>query len=67
MDGPEDGPRILFIHGFGFMCEMYAPFVNHMIKKYRVLSLDLPGHGSTDCFTDHLVTTFVDCIASVAR
>jgi pimeloyl-ACP methyl ester carboxylesterase len=45
----EEGgaPTLLLIHG-GFMnSEMWAPQEHKLSKKFRVLLIDLPGHGKT--------------------
>lgn len=65
--GPADAPKVLFIHGFGFVVEMYAPIINRLIKQYRVLSIDLPGHGKTDALDNYGVDSFVDFLADAAR
>jgi pimeloyl-ACP methyl ester carboxylesterase len=46
-DGPKDAPVIFLVHGYGdshFTWENVAPILS---KTYRVISLDLPGHGLT--------------------
>ena len=45
MSGPENGQRVLFIHGMTFFAEMYTTFLNKLNTTHRVLALDLPGHG----------------------
>ncbi|CAL6067205.1 Alpha/beta_hydrolase family protein [Hexamita inflata] len=62
IDGPENGPKLFFIHGFNFFVEMYSTLINELILTYRVLSVDLPGHGHTDAFEDYSVNTFQEAI-----
>ncbi|CAL6107227.1 Alpha/beta_hydrolase family protein [Hexamita inflata] len=62
IDGPENGPKLFFIHGFNFFVEMYSTLINELIQTYRVLSVDLPGHGHTDAFEEYSVNTFQEAI-----
>ncbi|CAL6087279.1 Alpha/beta_hydrolase family protein [Hexamita inflata] len=62
IDGPENGQKLFFIHGFDMFVEMYSTFINELILTYRVLSVDLPGHGQTDAFDDYQVSIFQDSI-----
>ncbi|CAL6087199.1 Alpha/beta_hydrolase family protein [Hexamita inflata] len=62
IDGPENGPKLFFIHGFNFFVEMYSPLINELIQTYRVLSVDLPGHGHTDMFDEYSANVFQETI-----
>jgi 3-oxoadipate enol-lactonase len=42
------GPPLLFIHGLGGSLEDWQPQVAHFTKEYRVIALDLRGHGRSD-------------------
>lgn len=46
-EGPTNGPPILLIHGFSASLHTWEPWVQRMGDEYRVISLDLPGHGLT--------------------
>lgn len=51
--GPADGPAIVFVHGTRLTRGMWAPQVERLADAYRVITLDLPGHGAraSDRFT----------------
>lgn len=42
------GPALLLLHGFGRTLEDWKPFVADLAKSYRVIAIDLPGHGRSD-------------------
>lgn len=44
--GPTDRPTILFLHGAGANQEMWAWHRQQAAQEYRVITLDLPGHGT---------------------
>ncbi|CAN5368893.1 alpha/beta hydrolase [soil metagenome] len=45
------GRVLVLIHGFPFSLEMWFGngFANELAKKFRVIAIDLPGHGKSDC------------------
>ncbi|WP_321325456.1 alpha/beta hydrolase [uncultured Parasphingorhabdus sp.] len=46
--GNPDGPCILFIHGFGFCHAAFLrQFSGPLARDYRLISLDLRGHGNS--------------------
>lgn len=45
--GAGDNP-ILLIHGFGASVEIWRPVMHELMKRHRVLALDLPGFGRSD-------------------
>jgi pimeloyl-ACP methyl ester carboxylesterase len=52
-EGPQDAPVILAIHGFSSSLHTWEPWVALLttgaenINDYRLISIDLPGHGLT--------------------
>jgi pimeloyl-ACP methyl ester carboxylesterase len=46
-EGPPGAPVLLMIHGFSASLEAWEPWANRLTADYRVISLDLPGHGLT--------------------
>jgi pimeloyl-ACP methyl ester carboxylesterase len=46
-DGPDDGPPILLLHGFGGSRHWWNRVVPLLTDRFRVLRVDLLGHGST--------------------
>jgi len=51
--GPADAPAIVCLHGSRVTRTMWSPQVAGLADRYRVISLDLPGHGmlADVCFT----------------
>lgn len=45
--GPRDAPVIVLIHGSNASLFTWEPWVKRLSGKYRVVTLDLPGHGLT--------------------
>ncbi len=46
-EGNKDGPAILLIHGSNSLLQTWEPVVALLGDKYRLISLDLYGHGLT--------------------
>lgn len=46
-EGRSDAPAILLIHGFGESLHTWEPWVAELGANYRLVSMDLPGHGLT--------------------
>ncbi len=45
IDGPADGPPIVFVHGTRLSRTMWRAQMDDLRDAYRVIALDLPGHG----------------------
>lgn len=45
--GRADGPTVVLVHGFAASLQTWEPWVARLAPDYRVISLDLPGHGLT--------------------
>lgn len=45
--GRADGPCVVFLHGFGADLLTWQLCLVPLASKYRVIALDLPGHGRT--------------------
>ena len=46
-EGRKDGPVIVLVHGFGASLQAWEPWVARLGTDYRIITLDLPGHGLT--------------------
>jgi len=46
VDGPVDGLPIVFIHGTRLTRTMWRPQMEDLRDAYRVIAVDLPGHGA---------------------
>lgn len=44
------GRAVVFLHGFLEASKMWNFYVNNLPKIYRVICIDLPGHGESDNF-----------------
>lgn len=44
-EGNPDGPVLVLVHGFSASLHTWEPWVERLGDDYRVISLDLPGHG----------------------
>ena len=45
--GKRDGPPIILLHGSNSSLHTWEPLVERLSKDYRIVTLDLPGHGLT--------------------
>lgn len=43
--GPESGPRLLVLHGWGASIEQMKPLMDGLSGHFRVAAVDFPGHG----------------------
>jgi pimeloyl-ACP methyl ester carboxylesterase len=46
-EGKRDGQAIVLIHGSNASLHTWEPWVKRLGSDYRIISLDLPGHGLT--------------------
>lgn len=54
--GPRDAPTVVLVHGFSASLHAWEPWVARL-PDYRVISLDLPGHGLTRAPADYVPST----------
>ncbi|MBA3810125.1 MAG: alpha/beta hydrolase [Caulobacteraceae bacterium] len=45
--GKPNGPPVVMVHGFSASLHAWEPWVARLGRDYRVVTLDLPGHGLT--------------------
>lgn len=43
------GTAVVLLHGYLENKEMWKVFIPELSKKYRIITIDLLGHGATDC------------------
>ncbi len=65
--GRRSGPALVLVHGFASSLHTWEPWVQRLGSDYRVISIDMPGHGLTrsvppehmraDFFADVVVET----------
>ena len=47
IEGPEDAPVVVMVHGATLDHHMFDPQVTALVGLYRVIRVDLPGHGAS--------------------
>lgn len=45
LEGPEDGPPVVLVHGFGSQLGCWEPLMPALSRDHRVLRMDLAGFG----------------------
>jgi pimeloyl-ACP methyl ester carboxylesterase len=67
-EGRADAPTLVMVHGFSASVHTWEPWVERLGDRYRVLSLDLPGHGLTRAPEDYHASTqaFVSVVNAFA-
>ena len=48
LDGPEDRPVIVLAHSLAASMAMWAPQMPYLTSRFRVVSVDMRGHGGSD-------------------
>jgi 3-oxoadipate enol-lactonase/4-carboxymuconolactone decarboxylase len=48
VQGPNDGPPVLLLHSLGTTLQMWDPQAEALAKRYRVIRMDMRGHGLTE-------------------
>jgi pimeloyl-ACP methyl ester carboxylesterase len=63
-----DGPSLVLVHGLGGAASNWFELAPALARSYRVLALDLPGHGgSSPLPAAASLTPFADVVAAVAE
>jgi len=67
--GPRDAPVLVLVHGFSASLHTWEPWVTDLRKDYRVLTIDLPGHGLSRCLdvSETGIPQFVEVIDQFTR
>lgn len=62
------GKTIVLLHGFTEDMKMWSVFTMKLAKKYRVITIDLPGHGKSDCIAPvHGMDLMADVVFTVLK
>jgi pimeloyl-ACP methyl ester carboxylesterase len=66
--GKRDGPAVMLIHGSNASLHTWEPWVERLGDRYRIVTLDMPGHGLTGAHprADYSEAMWVDTIHRVA-
>jgi pimeloyl-ACP methyl ester carboxylesterase len=54
--GPVDAPVLLMVHGFGDSAHTWDSWTERFSREYRVVNIDLPGHGLTEAAPNYQVS-----------
>jgi pimeloyl-ACP methyl ester carboxylesterase len=67
--GNPNGHVLILVHGFSASLHTWEPWVQRLGSRYRILTLDLPGHGLTETPPDYHASTdgFVDIVHRFAE
>ena len=68
--GPRDALALILIHGSNASLFTWEPWVNRLSDKFRVITVDLPGHGLTGAvanrdYTQEGMAEFIDEVAGM--
>jgi pimeloyl-ACP methyl ester carboxylesterase len=68
-EGQSSGPTLVLLHGFSASLHTWEEWVRRLGERYRVISLDLPGHGLTRAPAGYQASmeAFRDVVAEFAR
>jgi pimeloyl-ACP methyl ester carboxylesterase len=66
-EGPRDAPALLLVHGSNASLHTWEPWVERLSDSYRVVTLDLQGHGLTGpipsgCYTSACMADTVEAV-----
>jgi pimeloyl-ACP methyl ester carboxylesterase len=62
------GKAIVLLHGFTESLKIWTGFATQLSKKYRVITIDLPGHGKSDCVSKvHTMDLLAAVVFSVLK
>lgn len=66
--GPHNAPALILLHGFMGTLFVWEPWSQALSDRFRVISLDLPGHGLTGAVPqdDYSQAAMTDCVKAVA-
>jgi pimeloyl-ACP methyl ester carboxylesterase len=67
--GPRGARAIILVHGFSASLHTWEPWVDNLKRDYRVISIDLPGHGLSRCIDNAQIgpAQFIETINRVAN
>lgn len=68
-EGPRDKPVIVLLHGSNASLQTWDDWTSALTPDYRVIRLDLPGHGLTGAHPqrDYSARAFGDVVGAVLR
>ena len=65
-DEKGEGPDLVLLHGFTEASHIWSDFADAMQEEFRVITIDLPGHGKSECIADvHSMELMADVVKAV--
>lgn len=65
-EGREHTNTLVLLHGFMQNLDVWTPMVLRYMHEMRVITIDLPGHGLSDCYSDtHTMDFMARCVKAV--
>jgi pimeloyl-ACP methyl ester carboxylesterase len=62
------GEAIVFLHGFTEDLSIWDKFAARLSKKVRIICVDLPGHGKSECFSEiHSMELQAEAVLAVLK
>lgn len=66
-EGPRDAPAVVLLHGSNASLHTWEPWVERLSRDYRIVTLDLQGHGltgptPTGCYTARCMAETVEAV-----
>ncbi|TSA28988.1 MAG: alpha/beta hydrolase [Bacteroidetes bacterium] len=62
------GPCLVLLHGFTESSGIWKQFIRHLSKRFRVVAIDLPGFGKSDCVAEvHTMEGMAGVVKKVLR
>ncbi len=62
------GPCVILLHGFLGASEVWKYVIPYLSKSFKVLCMDLPGHGKSDCFGyAHSMELMADAVKAMLK
>ena len=65
--GPEDGRAVIFIHGATGDSRLFLAQIKGLGERFRVIAVDLPGHGSSQQNGDLTIEIYRDSVIALIR
>lgn len=60
------GKAVVLLHGYLGSYKIWESAINNLSRSYRVIAIDLPGHGNTACFGyAHSMDLMAKCVKAV--
>ena len=62
------GTAVVFLHGFLGSKDIWNDYSKQLSNKYRIVCIDLLGHGSSSCFGyAHSMTLMSECVMAILK